>query len=341
MGTAKLKKVAARVGFRPKCGNRQNVSTNRLMKRQIIVLATILMLGTQLQAQDEKKGNESDNGSEKAAESIFPDSNLEEAVREYVFDKRGTDKAIVGEDVGSISTVKARGSGIKDLTGLGHCRSLASLDLAKNSVGNLKPLEELTNVQYLDLAHNQVESIAPLKNVTALQYLKLTGNRVSDLKPLASLSNLRSAYFSDNRIADPRPLWELSELTTLYLADNEIESVEGINALKELRMLSLKGNKLTSVKPLQGLTELRFLFLQENQIADVSPLVGMLRQDLDGKNRFAPFIEIHLAGNPLSESSINALKKLKAAGVEIHLQPRKEEQKAASEDEPATNQSTR
>src|SRR5438128_959701 len=66
--------------------------------------------------------------------SIFNDKKLEEAVRKYVFEKRDSDKPITAEDVVSLSTISATGLGIKDLTGLEKCASLASLDLARNSI---------------------------------------------------------------------------------------------------------------------------------------------------------------------------------------------------------------
>jgi len=37
---------------------------------------------------------------------------------------------------------------IKDLTGLEKCKSLASLDLAKNQITSIAPLKDLKNIQY-------------------------------------------------------------------------------------------------------------------------------------------------------------------------------------------------
>ena len=52
---------------------------------------------------------------------IFPDKNLEAVVRKSVYAKRNTDEPITEEDVLNISTVKGRGKGIRDLTGLEKC----------------------------------------------------------------------------------------------------------------------------------------------------------------------------------------------------------------------------
>src|SRR5215212_6372693 len=72
---------------------------------------------------------------------VFRDKKLEAAVRKYVFEKRDTDKTLVESDVVNISTIDAKGAGISDLSGLEKCPNLASLDLAKNSVKDLKPIK--------------------------------------------------------------------------------------------------------------------------------------------------------------------------------------------------------
>src|SRR5689334_12308780 len=82
--------------------------------------------------------------------SIFPDKKLESAARKQVFDKRETDQPIVESDVLNISTIDGKGLGITNLTGLDKCRNLASIDLAKNKIDNLKPLAGLEKVQYLN-----------------------------------------------------------------------------------------------------------------------------------------------------------------------------------------------
>ena len=87
---------------------------------------------------------------------LFPDRNLEAAVRKFVFDKRDNDKPLTEADVANLSTIQAGGLGITNLAGLEKCQSLASLDLPKNKISDLGPLKDLTKIQYLNLADNQV-----------------------------------------------------------------------------------------------------------------------------------------------------------------------------------------
>src|SRR5215216_1212117 len=90
------------------------------------------------------KTNKTDAATNKLEVSIFPDKNLEVAVRKFVFEKRDNNKPITEADVSSLSTISGPGLQIKDLSGLEKCKSLASLDLAKNQISNLTPIKDLT-----------------------------------------------------------------------------------------------------------------------------------------------------------------------------------------------------
>jgi len=91
-------------------------------------------------AVDAEIAKRNEAAAKKAAMSIFKDKNLEKAVRRYVFEKRDSEEPIVAKDVENISTIKATGLGITDLSGLEHCRSLAALNIAGNRVSDLTPI---------------------------------------------------------------------------------------------------------------------------------------------------------------------------------------------------------
>jgi internalin A len=286
------------------------------MNKLLVPLLTLSLVATMLpvrlsfaQAQPESKPAET---------SIFKDKKLEEAVRQYVFEKRNTTKPITAADVANLSVIKAKGAGITDLSGLEHCRKLASLELADNQIKDLTPIKGLAMIQLLDLANNQVQDISPLAGVSALQYVELTGNQVKDLKPLSTLTNLASVYLSNNQIADISPLFGLPRLTSLYLDQNQISSIAGINNLKRLSSLSLSRNQIADVSPLNGLTGLYHLFLEDNRISDLAPLYEMAKKDHDGEKRFSPFINLYLKGNPLKASARTQLSGLKDFGARVY-----------------------
>ncbi|MGI8601656.1 MAG: leucine-rich repeat domain-containing protein [Verrucomicrobiales bacterium] len=245
---------------------------------------------------------------------LFPDRALEATVRRSVFAKRENQEPLTEQDVQNISTIEAKNAGIKDLTGLEKCVALALLDVGKNQVSNLAPIKGLARLQSLTLTENQIEDIAPLAECKALQYLELSGNKVQDIKPLSGLPALTSLYLSKNQIKDAAPAFACAKLWSLYLDENQVGSIQGIGSLKGLTTLSLRKNAVTDIAPLEPLEQLNMLFLENNQVADVAPLHRMLKKDMEGQKRFAPFLRIWLAGNPLSEDSKKLIEELKGLG---------------------------
>jgi internalin A len=254
---------------------------------------------------------------------LFPDKNLESAVRKYVFAKRDNDQPLTPDDVKDISTIVARGSEgkrIKDLTGLERCRSLALLDLTSHEIADLTPIKELKKLQFIDLSGNKVKDLAPLEGLTGLQYLKLSDNAVEDVTALAKLSNLRTLFLSKNKVTEIEALGELKKLWSLYLDANAISSLKPIGGLKSLSSLDLRSTGTSDLSALAPLTELRTLRLEGNKLQDLGVLVNMARQDLEKDKRFAPYLRLYLAGNPLGKEAEKQAAELKTMGVRVHLE---------------------
>jgi internalin A len=247
--------------------------------------------------------------------SVFKDKKLEAAVRRYVFEKRDTDKPITSEDVAKVSTIEAKGQGIIDLSGLEHCKALALLDLGDNQIKDLSPLRGMTMLQSLTLTQNQIEDLSPLANLYALQYLELSGNRVKSIAPLSSLTNMASLYLSTNQLTDLSPAFKLARLSSLYADHNQVAQIDGLNQLTRLGSLSLSGNRIQDISPLKGLKGLSHVFLNNNQIQSLAPLADMVEADAKGEQRFAPFINLYIAGNPLKNR--RDLARLESAGARI------------------------
>ena len=58
--------------------------------------------------------------------------------------------------------------------------------------------------------------------------------------------------------------------------------------------------------------------IERNQIKDLKPLVEAAKADSAGPKRFAPYLHVYLAGNPLSDAAKKSqLDALKAAEVRI------------------------
>ncbi len=60
------------------------------------------------------------------------------------------------------------------------------------------------------------------------------------------------------------------------------------------------------------------LFLERNKITDLGPLVAACKVDAEGEKRFAPYLRLYLAGNPLSDAArTTQLEALKSIGVRV------------------------
>jgi internalin A len=257
---------------------------------------------------------------EEAKPRLFPDPQLEAAVRQQVFAKRGTEEPLVESDVVNVSTVQASGRGITNLAGLEKCRSLAMLEIANNQVSDLGPLAGLERLQFLDAQGNQISDLTPLARTPALQYLHLAGNKVWNVAPLAGLTNLSALYLSGNQVEEIGPLLGLRKLVSLYLDNNKVRSLEGIGRLRSLSSLSLSGNGIADLRPMERGPHLQFLFLENNKIEDLQPLVQWVKSDKE--RRFAPYLQVYLAGNPLSENSTSqGLAALREVGTRAHVNP--------------------
>ena len=247
---------------------------------------------------------------------LFPDKQLEAAVRQQVFAKRNSEEPIFESDVTKISLVRGRGMGIKDLTGLEKCKTILSIDLAENEIADLSPIAGLDRVQQLILNDNQIVDLTPLAGMKKLQYIGIDRNKVKSLAPLKDLEKLRAFYASGNQVEDLSPLLGIERLHTIQVNDNQVKKIDGISGLKWLDSLGLRNNQISDLKPLIGMRNLMYhLFLEDNQISDLAPLIEMAKKDMEGEKRFAPFLRIYLKGNPLDSPAAKAqlaeMKKMK------------------------------
>ncbi len=105
-------------------------------------------------------------------EVIFPDPNLEAALRTTILKPDGS---IYIADLEQIESISAIGCYIKDITGLEYCTNLQRLELTSSQITDVSPLSSLTNLKVLDLSFNQIADVSPLKGLTNLEELRLGG----------------------------------------------------------------------------------------------------------------------------------------------------------------------
>jgi internalin A len=236
-------------------------------------------------------------------QNLFPDKNLENAVRKQVFEKRNNDMPLTEDDVKNISVVEGVGKGITNLAGLEKCKSLAQVNLGGNEIVDVSPLKDLKRIQWLDLSKNKIVDIAPLAELTEIQYLKLDANQIGDIAALAKMTNLRTLFLSGNQVKDLAPLANCKKVWSVYLENNPAADLKPLAESKSLSTLDVKGCGISDLSPLANLNQLKFLFLERNKIENLNVLLDMAKRDQEGMRRFAPYCEIYLKENPLSDAA--------------------------------------
>ncbi len=112
--------------------------------------------------------------------SIFPDKNLEAAVRDVLGKPVGEE--ITAAELANLTSLSVNLKAITDLTGLEYCLNLQKLGLYDNSISDISVLASLTDLRELDLGGNNISDISPLmanSGLSAGDKVYLTGNPLS------------------------------------------------------------------------------------------------------------------------------------------------------------------
>ncbi len=110
----------------------------------------------------------------------------------------------------------------------------------------------------------------------------------------------------------------LNKLWTLSAPKNQIKDLSALSRLTKLQTIDLEDNQIEDATPLGKQTELKLLMLRGNQIKDLKPLVDAAKADAAGPKRFAPYLHVYIARNPLPDQTKAAqFKALKDAEVRI------------------------
>jgi hypothetical protein len=283
---------------------------------------------------------------------VFPDPNLEAAIREAIGKPTGD---IYASDLEGLSSLTAVYGNITDLTGLEYCTGLEDLNLRSNQISDISPLVNLSSLHWLNLPMNEITDISPLANLASLDWLDISMNEISDISSLANLTNLTILLLFYNQIGDISPLGNLTSLTHLGLTHNpvsgisplvnltnlnalgltgyRIEDISGIVDLTKLTGLELTGGQISDISALAACSNLTELYLYTNQISDISPLASLTNLTklwLKGNqiSDISPLVQnvglgtgdvVNLESNPLSSDSINIyIPQLEARGVTVY-----------------------
>ena len=183
---------------------------------------------------------------------------------------------------------------ITALTGLEYATELRNLEIPSHNIrslvpniSSLEPIKTMRFLLYLKLPGNEnLGDISPIQGLTNLEELVLGNTGVSDLAPLANLTKLTWLDLKNNQIQDISALANLTKLTYLNLwnkADddgippvpkghNQVRDIGPLAKMTEMEYLYLDDNRIRDLTPLANMTKLRTLELAENRVIDISPL---------------------------------------------------------------------
>ena len=230
----------------------------------------------------------------------IPDPNLRAAIAAKL--GKASSGTITASDMTTLTRLDAPNSNISVLTGLEFATNLTGLDLGSekigdtwinsNTISDISPLAELTNLEWLGLSRNSISDISTLAKLTHLEWLHLSHNSISDISTLAKLTHLEWLSLQLNSIEDISALSGLTQLKQLYLGGNVIADVSPLSGLTNLEILYLWGNALRDISGLASLTNLTTLLLHRNAIGDISALSGLANLE-----------DLRLGENPIGDTS--------------------------------------
>lgn len=172
---------------------------------------------------------------------------------------------------------------VSDISHLGVCSSLKSLNLSKNSVdppGKEAKDSSFLSLEVIDLSYNNFSgpSVLPWllsKDLSELQYLSVKGNKISGEIPALNLKNLAYLDLSANNFTAKIPSFQdCSSLQHLDLSSNKLSGDIGasISACEKLSFLNLTSNQFSGDIPsLPSSGVLEYLYVSENDFHGVFP----------------------------------------------------------------------
>ncbi len=228
----------------------------------------------------------------------IPDTNFEAAVKSRM--GKGENDPIYLHEMAALTSLEISGSNIKSLEGLQYAENLTNLGVGYNSICDLSPLSDLTELEQLWINDNPINldlQISALEDLP-LKNLHLQGLYTEDLSIIAGFTGLETLYLGFLELPELSPLRNLVNLETLYIVLGGVSDISALSSLAELIFLNLESNQISNLSPLTNLQNLANLSLRYNNVTDISPLIS--------NSGLGSGDQIELRDNPLSSSSIDS-----------------------------------
>ena len=240
----------------------------------------------------------------------IPDANFEAAVKSRM--GKSENNPIYLHEMAALTRLLISGHNIRSLEGLQYAENLTNLGVGYNSICDLSPLSDLTELEQLWINSNPINldlQISALEDLP-LKNLHLQGLYTEDLSIIAGFTGLEALYLGFSELPDLSPLGNLVNLKTLYITLAGVSDISALSSLAELIFLSLESNQISDLSALSNLQDLSNLSLRYNNVTDISPLVS--------NSGLGSGDQIDLRDNPLDSFSTGSyIPQLLARGANV------------------------
>lgn len=176
-------------------------------------------------------------------------------------------------DVGGDSQTDTNRNSISDLTPLSDKTNLIWLSLTWNQVTNVPIVAAFHDLYNLYLTSNHFSNLSFLTNMPNLVELSIGFSSVTNLSFLSSHTSLASLDVGHIATSNLIVLGNLTNLTTLRAGGNNAGSAGAISNLTKLHVLGFEKNGVNDVSSLSGMTNLDSLYLSDNNLQNIHPVI--------------------------------------------------------------------
>ncbi len=164
---------------------------------------------------------------------------------------------------------------IRNLAPINELTELDELDISNTLVTDLFPLRNLNKLKTLDISNTPVDDISAIRYNTSIEQLNCSYTLIQDLDELEGLYNLTYLDCSGNRISDFLFLEELPELQHLNCSETQLIGVAGFNKLSNLEYIKISGTRVGSLDSLRTLKKVNYLNCENTSIKSVEPIADL------------------------------------------------------------------
>jgi hypothetical protein len=161
---------------------------------------------------------------------------------------------------------------VRDLEPLSELTELIRVNCSNTLITSLFPLRNLNKLEYLDCSNTPIVNLSPLQYSRSLTGLNMAYTLVNDLEPIRGLYNLENLDFSGLRITDIGVVSELTQLQVIKMNDTHVGDLNAISRLSDLADLDASGTHIHDLNALSDLNKLRVLNVEHSSISSLKPL---------------------------------------------------------------------